>query len=59
MALYEFECKKCGSEFEKIVNRSEAEKAEDIKCPECGSGEVKKLVSLARSIKDFFCAPSG
>jgi len=59
MALYEFECKKCGSEFEKIVNKSRSAKADEVKCPECGSGEVKKLVSLVRSVRDFFCAPSG
>ncbi len=59
MALYEFECKKCGSEFEKIISKTLSEKPGEVKCPECGSDEVKKLVSLVRSVRDFFCAPSG
>lgn len=59
MALYEFKCEKCKTEFEKIISKALSEKPGEVKCPECGSGEVKKLVSLAGAIKDFFCAPSG
>ena len=47
MPLYEFECKKCGHNFDKVLTLSEVEK-EPVPCPECGSGDVVKLISSGR-----------
>ena len=41
MPIYEFECPACGEHFEELVLGSK----NDIKCPRCGSSEVKKKVS--------------
>ena len=44
MALFEYECKKCGGyKFEKIVQKAD----DEAKCPQCGSKKFTvKLVSL-------------
>ena len=42
MPLYEYSCKKCGKRFEFLVT---AGKDKDVVCAECGSAEVKKLIS--------------
>ena len=42
MPIFEFECLKCGKEFEEIVSRDYT----GIQCPGCESKEVKKLLSL-------------
>ena len=39
MPVYEYQCKKCGEAFEKLVKLDE-----EVKCPECG-GEVVKQIS--------------
>jgi putative FmdB family regulatory protein len=41
MPLYEYECKKCGHRFEKIVKYSDKP---NKKCPECG-GAVEQMIS--------------
>jgi putative FmdB family regulatory protein len=41
MPLYEYECKKCGHRFEKIVKYSDKPIK---KCPECG-GTVEQMIS--------------
>jgi len=41
MPIYEFKCKKCGSEFEELVFGS----AEGVACPKCESTEVERLMS--------------
>ena len=40
MPVYEYECKECGEEFEKLVRG-----ATEIECPKCGSHKVDKKVS--------------
>lgn len=40
MALIEFKCDKCGEKFDEIVKLSNRE---SIKCPKCGSNEVKQV----------------
>ncbi|GAB6175717.1 hypothetical protein JCM16814_06080 [Desulfobaculum senezii] len=41
MPLYEFECEKCGAQFEDLV----ASDAAAPPCPECSSGATRKLLS--------------
>lgn len=43
MPIYEYKCKKCDKIFESLVLSSGAIKG--IECPECGSGEVQKMLS--------------
>ncbi len=43
MPLYEFTCTKCGKTFEELV--AAGLDALGVTCPECGSGDVEKLVS--------------
>lgn len=40
MPIYEYQCKKCGHEFEKLVLGSETPN-----CPSCESAKVEKLMS--------------
>ena len=42
MPIFEYECQKCGHQFEEIVVSSQTE----ILCRECSSPEVKKIPSL-------------
>ena len=64
MPIYEYRCADCGAAFDKFV-RSMSAKFE-VKCPECGSENCKKAISLfgtsgassARS-SSAACAPSG
>jgi putative FmdB family regulatory protein len=44
MALYEFQCEKCGAEFEKDMPMGSATKP---KCPACGSARTTKIFSAA------------
>ncbi len=48
MPVYEYECKKCSSFFERIVFHGDKE---EISCPECGETNVKKLLSTTGFIK--------
>ncbi len=42
MPIFEYQCRACGSKFEKIVSSSAAETA----CKDCGSAQVDKLLSV-------------
>jgi putative FmdB family regulatory protein len=44
MPLYEFECRKCEHVFDKVLTIKEMETTSPA-CPECGSEDVKKLMS--------------
>jgi len=44
MPLYEYECKKCGHRFEKLVSLSGADQKQT--CPNCGNKDAAKLPSL-------------
>lgn len=44
MPIYEYRCEECDERFEVFV-RSAAQQAAPA-CPRCGSGEVKRAVSL-------------
>ncbi|MCL5104448.1 MAG: zinc ribbon domain-containing protein [Armatimonadetes bacterium] len=43
MPIYEFICAPCDSRFEILTSVSRASEA---KCPKCGSGEVKRVMSM-------------
>ena len=45
MPIYEYRCKKCKAQFEKLQRMNE--KAE---CPKCGSGSVERLMSAFASL---------
>jgi len=51
MPMYEFLCGSCEKDFEKIVASVEA--ADRVECPECGSREARRKLSL------FAKSPSG
>ena len=46
MPLYEFRCKKCDQQFEKIVFPGDKE---PIKCPRCGAPKPDRLLSVFSS----------
>jgi putative FmdB family regulatory protein len=41
--LYEYRCADCEHEFEALVS---AGRADEATCPACGTGEVRRLLSL-------------
>ena len=41
MPIYEFRCEDCDHPFEKLVRAFR----EQVSCPECGSGDVERLLS--------------
>jgi putative FmdB family regulatory protein len=40
MPIYEYTCQACGEDFEKFVRSMSAQN--NVKCPQCGSEQVKK-----------------
>jgi putative FmdB family regulatory protein len=44
MPIHEFECLRCGHHFEELVGSHELDETE-VKCPECGGTELKRLIS--------------
>ena len=47
MPLYEFDCQQCGEPFEELV--VSAARAAEVRCPTCGSPQVKKKLSTVAS----------
>lgn len=43
MPIYEYECLSCRRPFQCLLMRKDEE--ENIHCPHCGSGEMKRLIS--------------
>lgn len=43
MPIYEFICKPCDERFETLISISRIDEA---KCPVCGSGELKRVMSM-------------
>ncbi len=43
MPIYEYLCRDCAERFEQLIRSH----GETVKCPRCGSGNVKKYMSLA------------
>lgn len=48
MPIYEYKCKACGNDFEKLVSFSSKDK---ITCPKCASDLVAKKISMVASGK--------
>lgn len=48
MPIFEFACRQCGKNFDLMI--SNAQKYQ-VKCPECGSSEVKQLLSAFSTSK--------
>jgi putative FmdB family regulatory protein len=42
MPIFEYQCRECGTKFERIVNSSETE----VVCKTCTSPQVDKLLSI-------------
>ena len=41
MPIYEYECRKCGGRFEKLVSSSRS----SVTCPDCASRRVRRMIS--------------
>lgn len=55
MPIFEFLCQNCGTEFERLVFRSD----EVVECPECGQQSVNKLMSACvAKVGDKFTSAS-
>jgi putative FmdB family regulatory protein len=51
MAMYEYECKACGTNFDLL--RSMSQDDSDVVCSSCGSPKVQRKLSLfASTVKD-------
>lgn len=48
MPIYEYECRRCGNDFEKLVLSSETD--EDVSCPCCGGKDIRRRVSCASTL---------
>jgi putative FmdB family regulatory protein len=45
--IYEFACESCGHRFEELVGSHVGRQTSDVGCPECGSAEVERLISIS------------
>ncbi|MHB0999867.1 MAG: FmdB family zinc ribbon protein [Armatimonadota bacterium] len=43
MPIYEFECRGCGTRFEVLCSINSG--SDGVTCPECESGDIKRLIS--------------
>jgi putative FmdB family regulatory protein len=59
MPIYEFQCSKCGAEFETLVLK--ASEKTGVKCPVCDSLELEEKLSsfAAGPSASSNCSPSG
>ena len=48
MPIYEYQCRSCGKEFERLCFPSDGDAKVD--CPACGSKEAEKLLSAFCSV---------
>lgn len=54
MPIYEYHCKKCGHDFEKLVPRA----GTPVECEKCQSNEVEKLFSVFGTTATSQTAPA-
>jgi putative FmdB family regulatory protein len=43
MPMYEYRCQSCGKSFEMLRRMQDSDR--DLKCPECQSSEIERLLS--------------
>ena len=53
MPIYDYECKQCGTISELLVRHPDS----DLRCPECGSIDMERLISASYAIKMDAAAP--
>ena len=58
MPIYEYRCRQCHSEFEKMTTIA---KADEVECEKCGSPDTERLLSVfgVGSGKSEFSCPAG
>jgi len=57
MPIYEYECLSCGERFD--VCRSMSDRDSEIKCPKCGTENLRRIFSLfTTGSSKHSCAPS-
>jgi putative FmdB family regulatory protein len=54
MPIYEFKCKECAHEFERLVFRSD----EEVQCPGCSGKNVTRLMSACAFKSDSGFTPA-
>jgi putative FmdB family regulatory protein len=54
MPMYEYHCKKCDENFDKIVSVDNRQKVCDDPCPNCGEKECIELVIAAINFVDTY-----
>jgi putative FmdB family regulatory protein len=47
MPIYEFACKACGHRFEELVGSHVGLDVAEVRCSECGSAEIERLLSTS------------
>ncbi len=60
MPIYEYECRTCGGDFEKLL--LSAEREEEVICPCCGGKDVRRRISRAGTLSGSgrsLCGGSG
>ena len=50
MPLYEYECSDCETRFDALRGMSEAD--DPIDCPQCGSHDTRRMISLFSALGD-------
>lgn len=55
MPIYEYRCKECGAQVEVWLRSAEATPV----CPECGSHQLKRLISAANVMSGRTARPPG
>lgn len=48
MPRFDFSCLECGKQFDVIVSNADKHK---VRCPECGAGNIKQMLSLFNTTK--------
>ena len=44
MPTYDYQCRKCNKQFERVMTMTEHEKKK-IKCPKCNSAKVEQVIT--------------
>lgn len=55
MPIYEYRCRQCQDEFETLVRNIRDEG--QIECPQCGSTELERVLSLCARGAGLGCQP--